>query len=33
MPVAMDAVKPVDVDAWGRPIDGERSANPFDVQE
>ena len=33
MPVAMDAVKPVDVDAWGRPIDDERSADPFDVQE
>ena len=33
MPVAVDAVKPVDVDAWGRPIDDERSADPFDVQE
>ena len=33
MPVAVDAAKPVDVDAWGRPIDDERSADPFDVQE
>ena len=29
----MAAAKPVDVDAWGRPIDDERSADPFDVQE
>ena len=33
MPVAVAAAKPVDVDAWGRPIDDERSADPFDVQE